>query len=305
MTGEQNPEADPESTAEHYDKQTKSVEAQANLDAARDRIANPPSAVEARIKHEEELAKRATDAEERARSAEDKVHTATEEAKKEAEAAAAQARQLYDQAKEELHNHQLSMLSGKLDDVLNSRKSPQDQMTEYFAFADQMGEKMGWVKPGTLQPASENPQIALELAKIHIEDAHRQREHEAKLAQDKRDWDLKMIELGDTRAHNAALLAIEEKKTDLLMSAPSVLGAALIKGAMDRDGGGTPVEKKTWGITMTEGESGEVECPNCHIPVGVGPTTTTATCVGCKTPYPVTRLPAKTKEPVPPGEEEE
>lgn len=304
MTGEPNPETDPESKAEHYEKETRAVEAQDNLNTAKDRIANPPSVVEARLKQEEDLTQRAKDAEDRARAAEDKIRTASEEAKKEAERVAGEAQQAAQQAKEELHNHQLSMVTEKLDEVLKSRKSPQEQFTEYFAFADQMAEKMGWVKPGTLPPASDNPQIALELAKINIEAAQRQQEHERQLAKDKREWDLELIKLNDTRTNEARKLDLEEKRTEMFMAAPQALGAALIRGAMDREGGGAAREvtqQPEHRIEMSEAQSGEVECPTCQTLVGVGPTTTVAECVKCHTKYPVVRFAAQ--EPKPPGEE--
>lgn len=307
MTGDPNP-ADPETTAEHYEKETKALEAQDNLHQTKDRIANPPSAVEARIKHEEELATRATAAEERARTAEEERRTADKDARKEAEDAAAQAHIDAEHAKDELHNHQLNMMSTKLDEVLQSRKNPQAQMEEYFSFADQMAEKMGWVKPGALQPASDNPQIALELAKIHLDDAHRQREHESKLAREAREWDMEKIKLNDSRAFETRKLDIEERKTDMLLAAPQTIGAAIIRGAMDRGGGSGRIEqeRKDYRIEMSEGQGGEVQCPHCatkgkDINVGVGPTTTMAQCVGCNTQYPVVRL-AANPEPPPPEE---
>lgn len=296
----QNPQ-NPKTDAQQYKEKTDTLEAQDSYLQTKDRMENPPSAKEAQAKREQDLAERATAAETRAREAEDKIRSSNEEAKKEAEQAAVQAHQEAEQAKGELHNHQINMLSEKLDDVLKSKKPLQEQMDEYFVFADQMAGKMGWVKPGAITPSSENPQISLEIARLHIEDARAAREHDRQMEKDKRDWDLRIMELSDKREYDKAKLEQEGKKSDAIFQAPQLFGAALAQGLAERAGGGTGSPgaisqqqpgPQTFKFKAPEGESGEVDCPVCHTPVGIGPHSDLAECVNCNTKFKIERVPA-------------
>jgi ribosomal protein L37AE/L43A len=305
MSGETSSEADPESTAAHYDKETKALEAQDNLHQTKDRIANPPSVVEARVKHEEDLTQRAKDADQRARDAEEKLRTASDEARKDAENAAVAARQEADTAKDELHTNQLTILTAKIDELAGSRKPMQQQMDEYFSFAGKMAEQMGWVKPGTVDPAAENPTIALEIVKINIEDAHRQREHESQLAKDKRDWELQIAKMNNENAFRERELAAQAKKDETIANALPVLGRAIAQGLVEsaQGGGGgggggggegdvSQQSKKMYRIEIEEGKSGKTPCPHCKAEIEIDSTATIAKCSGCNTQFPVIRYAA-------------
>jgi hypothetical protein len=192
------------------------------------------------------------------------------------------------------------MLSTKLDEVLKSKQPLQEQMNEYFAFADQMAAKLGWVKPGALTPASENPQLSLEIARLHIEDARAQREHERQIEKDRREWDLKLIELKDKRELDKAKQEQDAKKTDMILTAPQTLGAAIAQGLIEHGrGGGAPAipQTKLHTVSAGEGEAGQFYCPECETGVAIGPTTAAANCINCGASFKIERVPSTGPEP--------
>ena len=315
LAGEkENPETDPETEAQRYEKKTRALEAQDAYLNTQDRIANPLSLREIQAKQMEEIQNRATEAEKRAREAEDKAREADAAARKEAEATAAEARKDAQAAKDALHDHQLQMMSAKLDEVLKSRMGAQQQFDEYFTFVDTLASKLGYQRPGLTTPASENPQIALEVVKLQLADAQKQREHEWQLEKDKREWDLKMEEIRETRAYNQAQLDLDRQKSSMLAQLPETLGGAILKGAMDRSGhpsrvtqtGQRPAtQQKAYKVRLGVGEANEFECPHCKEAgvtsgISVGPTSVTARCLTCNSQFPIERV-----EPGPQPEQEE
>lgn len=122
------------------------------------------------------------------------------------------------------------------------------------------------------------------------------------MEKDRRDWDLKIIELKDTREFKKAELDQKGRRDDMLFTAPQTIGAALAQGLIDHaKGGGAPIgggiqgqpgAPQTFKGRTAEGESGEIECPKCHALVGVGPTTTAATCAWCHSQFELERVPA-------------
>jgi len=311
LTGQEEKLPSPESVAEHYEKQTKALEAQDNFLITKDRLANPPSVQEIRAKHEAELEKKVTDAEVRARDAEQALRSASEDRRKEAEEAAAKAQQEAQTAKDELHNHQIQMLSDKLTELLSQKKSPQDQFTEYFGFAETLLGKLGYVKPGTVTPASENPQIALEIAKLNLDAAREERKFQLDMEQRKREWDIKLLELQQQSKFKERELELNEKKAQQFFALPEILGGSIAQGLVDHAAGGAPIRRSanvstspepvpSFHVEVGEGEGGDFECPSCHGRIGIGPTSTEAVCLNCNT-----RLPVQRKAPVatPPEEE--
>jgi hypothetical protein len=312
----------PETEAQRYEKKTAALKAQDEFQRTREDINNPPSLREAQQKQIEEMQNRAKEAEQRARDAEDKAREADQTARKEAEAAAAAARDEARGAEKSLHDYQMQMLSQKLDEVLSSKQGLQQQMDEYFGFADQVAQKMGYQKPGMTTPASENPQIALEIAKMQIESAERQRAHEIQMEKDRREWDLKLKQMDMDNRFKERELELQEKRNEQIFSFPEVIGGAIAKGLIDRGAGQGGSQGGRIGgrgsaqsrpeepyVRVGEGRGGSFECPSCHSEVGVGPTTTEAACVNCNRKFPVIRIPAHAGPPPPgteaPGGEEE
>ena len=119
------------------------------------------------------------------------------------------------------------------------------------------------------------------------------------------------IELNDTREFKKKELEMQEKKNDQLFSFPQIIGGAFAKGLIDHEAGVAPGSisqrqpgtGKTFQFQMPENGFGTTECPNCHAPIEVGPTTALAECLECKAQYPVIRTAAKSPE-APQKEEE-
>jgi hypothetical protein len=302
LIGNQNPNQSPEDTAAEYDKRTKAVEAQDQYLTTVDRVKNPPSVVEMQKEQTQRMADEKKAAEDRAKKLEDeqreRVEREAEEAKRQAEAAE-QARK---EAEDALKAQQNQILLEKLEELKGSRKPIGEQFKEYFDFAADLAEKMGFQRPGTAQPQSENPQIALEIAKINAESAQRDREFQLKLRDSDREWDLKLMEAKDKKEIEQAKLAQQAERDRALMNAPQLIGAALAQGLLDK-GGGAPEQviqshkEKPVKITAAPGDHGEMECPFCHTMMAIGPTSVITKCVGCDREYPIERVPAE--EPIP------
>lgn len=49
-------------------------------------------------------------------------------------------------------------------------------------------------------------------------------------------------------------------------------------------------------LRVEEGDDGVIECPQCRTPMGIGPTTRKATCVGCEAQFDIVRIPVEAEE---------
>jgi hypothetical protein len=277
-----------------------------------DKIKNPPSVVEMQREAAQRMAEEKKAEKDRADAAEqrerDRIQKENEEAKEKAKVA----EQKRIEAEQSLQAQQNQILLEKFDELRASQKPLSQQFEEYFSFADKVAEKMGFQKPGATKPASEDPRIALELAKLNLDAAREERKFQLEMDERKRQWDVKLIELSDTRDFKKKEIEMQEKKNEQLFSFPQMLGGAIAKGLIDHEAGVAspgsisqrqPNTGKTFQFQVPEGGFGSAECPNCHALVEVGPTTDLAECLECKTQYPVTRTPAKSPE-TPQKEEE-
>lgn len=293
------PAAKQKSPADQFREKTDEAKAEAEYNQTREDIRNPPGVREMQAQQLADLLAGKNAAEERAREAEKTAREADQEARKEAEAAAAKARDDAQAARDALHDQQMRMLSDKLDESIASRQGFQAQFDEYFGFAEKMATQMGYQRPGLTQPASENPQIALEVVKLQIQNEQHQRDHERQMAQDKREWDIKLEEMRQNQNFQQQQINLDQQKAGMLAQLPEAIGGALLRGAVER--GPRPVsqrtqtpapatEKKAYKIQVGVGEANEIECPNCQTGVAFGPTSVTARCVGCNEQFPIERI---------------
>jgi hypothetical protein len=297
LSGEQ--PRSPEDDAARYEAKTKAVEAQDRYNLAVDKVKNPPSVVEMQKETAQRLADEKKEAEERARAAEERererAKQEAEEARKEAEAAG----QARIQAENELKAQQNQILLEKIEELKASQKPIHEQFMEYFSFAQSLAEKMGFAKPGTSQPQSENPQLALEIAKINAESAQKDREFQLQMEESKRKWELEMIKLKDGQDIERAKLAQAAERDKAILQAPQILGGAIAQGLLDRTQGGAshPATSKpeTFRIQAGVDEAGTLDCPVCNsrgVPnqIGIGPTSKLVTCVGCNSQFEIVRI---------------
>ena len=303
LIGNPNLQKSPEDEATEYKKKTEAAKARGDYVQTVEDLNNPPSVKviqEQRVKDAEEERKAA---EQRANDAADRERQRAEDDRKDAVEKAATEETRRIEAENALKGQQNQILLDKLEELKKSQKPISEQFTEYFNFAEDLAKKMGFERPSTGQPQSDNPQIALEIARLNIEDARAAREHERQLEKDKRDWDLRIMELNDNRAIEQAKLAQQGKRDDALFSAPATIGAALAQGLVDRQGEGGIKQQpgpQTFKFQATEGDSGEVDCPVCAsrgtpTKVGIGPHSDLAECVNCNTKFKIERVPATTE----------
>lgn len=300
LSGNQNPEESPETEAERYEAKTRAAEAADRYNTTMDKIKNPPSVIEMQKEQAARLADDAKAAQARADAAEERERDRAQKEADEAKRLADEAQTNLKAAEQALRDQQTAMLLEKLEELKGSQKPILEQFQEYFNFAEQMG----FQRPGVTQPQSENPQIALEIARINAESAQRQREWELQMEDSRRKWDLEMIKLKDNQDLERAKLAQQAERDKALMNAPQLIGAALAQGLIDQAKGGAAPQQviqsqqeKPFVITAAPGDTGEIECPYCHTAMAIGPTSVISKCVGCNREYPIERV--APGEPVP------
>lgn len=297
LTGNQAESESPESAAEEYEAKTKAVEAQDRYHTAVDKVKNPPSVVEMQKEQTQRMAEERAAAVERARQLEQEQRERTEREADGARKQAEEAERARKEAEQALREQQNKILLDKLEELKGSQKPLSEQFTEYFNFAEDLAQKMGFERPGTARPQSENPQIALEIAKINAESAQRDREFQLQLKESERKWDLEMIKLKDGREIEKAKLQQQAKRDDALFTAPQMLGAALAQGLANQPGLANQGGQQELKITAGVGDSGTIDCPFCHSPIGIGPTTVAAQCVGCNRQFKIERVPVTEPQP--------
>jgi hypothetical protein len=97
---------------------------------------------------------------------------------------------------------------------------------------------------------------------------------------------------------------IQKERNEMIAGAIEGFGRAAGKGyaeALGKGPGEVATQTGEQGkypvpIKLAEGESGTMECPLCKKPIGVGPTTEVAECIGCHTKFDVVREALETLE---------
>lgn len=278
-------------------KKTKVVQAQHELVSTVETLQNPPGLQQIREERQRELEEEARHAREQTENFHNRemarLQTEREEALTQAQAADGKRQE----AERSLQTQQTQMLLEKLEELKKSNKPMEEQLDAYLAYAERIAGKMGFQKADG-RPPGDNPQITLEIKKLELEAAERDRQWQWQMAEANRAWDMKIIELQDNRAFRKQELDQRAKRDEALFSLPQAIGGAVAKGLIDREEHATsgsitrtPQQSRSFRLEVGEGESGEAECPNCHSAVGVGPTSTVAQCVGCNSEFAVTRVP--------------
>ncbi len=308
LTGKPQPPSE-EEEASVYGKKTKAAEAKAEYRDTMERLDNPPSIRELQAKREQETNQALQSERERANRLEEERIAKINEERAAAAAAAEEERQKREKAEADLRVERDRALLDKLEKLKGSKKNPIDQLNEYLEFADKLSERFGKKGEAPAKPASEDPTVTLELARINLQMAKEDRDFQWKMAQDKKEWDLKMEEFRDNREYRKAELAQKAKRDEFLQTLPAAIGDAFAKGVVSSsmgsvegiasDAGHNNVQKQAtnYKLQAGEGDAGEAVCPKCNAPIAIEPETTTAICVNCDSKYPVVRVPTERKQP--------
>jgi hypothetical protein len=104
-------------------------------------------------------------------------------------------------------------------------------------------------------------------------------------------------------------ILVERERNQMIAGGLEIIGKAAGKAYAESGGGlaaslGSVSQRqsgaaKTGHIEIDQGQSGTFECPNCHSPIGVGPTSVTAQCVKCSSRFPIARIPSSVQGGVP------
>ncbi len=154
--------------------------------------------------------------------------------------------------------------------------------------------------------------LILEIKRLEHQMQREEREFQQLMKESDRNWELRLREL-DQRAREAdAKLAHEKEKWNALVSAPERLGAALAQGYLEKGIAGNanapatantiaPVANNGSGKALyhaeaNEGETGELNCPECQTPIGISPVAKKVECVNCGTKVSIKRLPVSKTE---------
>jgi len=299
-TGQTSPS--PEDEATRYEKMTRSAEAQHRYATTIDGLLNPASVQEMREKRERGLEEERKAAEARAQALQEQEYQRLQQEREDAARHAAEEEQKREQAEAALRDHQNQMLMKKLEELQGSQKPMQDQLNEYISFAETLATRMGFERPAGAAP-TQDPTVTLELEKMKLQASREERKFQWEMEQDRRKWDLQLQRLTMERESKKAELEQAKQKDELFATLPQRIGQAIVAGWMDRGSGNAPgggpvgqpapqQPQRAYQIQVSEGEYGEIDCPHCQTKVGVGPTSSRASCVGCNAQFGVARTPS-------------
>jgi len=232
-------------------------------------------------------------------------------AQKDASDKVAAARGETDKLREDLHNAQLLMIQQTLNSKIEQLQRSVDAGMTQKNFGQQVAEirelasELGYRKDDSPPVGAGNVQLQLEMLKLQMMDKQQDREFKWKLRQDEKNFQLEIQKMNDLRAAQAAELERQRNRDDMWANFPKHIGSAISKGLIDSEGvASQPKSKnKAYHVEAGEGESGEVECDNCHQPVAIGSTARKAVCANCGTSYSVTRIKKEPKDVYEPEEE--
>lgn len=300
MSQSGNPQAaaTPEDEVTNLRKQQQKVQAQYDLISTVDALQNPPNVQQIREQRQAEIEANSRRAEEEARRLHEENMARIQQERDQAILHAQEEEQKRHESERAFQQQQTQMLLDKLSELQAQRKPFDQQIEESLGYAERVAERMGFQKGTAAVPGADNPQIQLEITRLQLEAAQKQREFEWKMEQEKREWDLKLIQIKQDREFKQAELDRQAKRDEMFMAAPSQIGAALAKGIRDRGDAPAPAEQRVaqrptrsqaYEVTLAPGQDLTVPCPNCKTTVGLGPETELATCVGCDTQFLVKR----------------
>lgn len=106
-------------------------------------------------------------------------------------------------------------------------------------------------------------------------------------------WVSRLYALMADEVHQTFIWRHGTKWLELETSRNNAIGAKSSPPQSRRRNKGTASE---FSLRAGEGDYGAIECPKCGAPIGIGPTSQTAICVGCGAQFKVVRIPIGTAE---------
>lgn len=212
------------------------------------------------------------------------------ELKREAEESAGRQQAISEDLRERLHTKELEVQNTRfeaqmqiLTKMIEANASKGNFMDQYN-MTKELATQIGFAAPGA---QATDLQTTLELKKLDFEQTRELRRLAREDKSEERRWQLEVRRLDDERDGRKADQARQEKRDDMFAKAPAVVGATIAKGIIDSGSGGSEApdksKAKAYHVEAAQGDSGEVDCPGCNQPIGIGPTAKTAICANCGT----------------------
>ena len=197
---------------------------------------------------------------------------------------------LYEKQVESLRNEFASKLDS-LQRALENGHTSSKSFKEQFSEAQEIAQQMGFAKTeiGT------DPKMELELKKLEWQMKKEDREFSRQMKRDEREFQLRIEELKEQRLQREKELQQQAKRDNMIASFPQQIGGAIAKGMISSEDDEAPRThhkmSKKYHIEADEGSAGEIDCPNCHSTIAIGPTARRAVCVECKSQFEIKRVP--------------
>jgi len=209
-----------------------------------------------------------------------------------------------DNYRDDVHKIQLTMVENTLKAQIEQMQKmiadglakPKDPgIVEQINQIGQIAGVLGYAKPdasGAL-PA----ELKLQMFKMELEEKQRARQFEWDKITSDRNWQLELKKLDLEVSARGAEIAAEREKRSMLSSPFEAIGIAIARGLMDSGGEiPHPVSKKKakrseFQLQAGEGESGEVDCPECGEKVAIAPDARSTVCPSCEAKVTITRIP--------------
>jgi ribosomal protein S27AE len=186
----------------------------------------------------------------------------------------------------------VKQLDDKISQVAKGRGEP-ESLLDYINEMEALASKMGYSKGGG-GPQLADPNTTIQLEKMRIEEAARQRQFELEMK--KFDFEMKRLMQKDNQEMELKKEELEQKKKrdGLLASAPELIGRAFAQGMMSESAEVSSSIKgkpsgETYEITANAGEAGELDCPGCGATIAIGPNANRAVCAKCKSSFNIKR----------------
>jgi len=225
---------------------------------------------------------------------------AAERARKEAQERVTKAELERDDARDAFQQAQIAHLHADLGgriEALQSAAANNNKagIAEQLQGVIQVAGMLGLEKP---DPGPADGSLALEIKKIELQMKKEDRDFQRLMKQDERAWQIELKKLEQASREAEARLHADREKYASFANMPERFGSVVASALMERSSDGAEMGpalsgKKSGGskhsATAAPGESGQLECPDCNAPIGVGPTTRIAECANCHTKVSIKR----------------
>lgn len=267
-------------------------------------IQNPPKPPEPPFKVTGGINMGNIDLQEQQREAKEEARRQQEEAQRRIDEAERQRNEAREALNEAQIKHVQESLTGQIDQLKQAilAGNKRDITTELESI-EGIAAKLG-LKRASLENGNGNIDAQIALKRLEQEMKREDRRFALEMKKDERMWQMELKKLEQNARESEARLQAENNKYQMLANIPQQLGSSIAKGLMAREeaggGGGSinrapsaPSAPQMRTIEAGEGEAGQITCPTCNHPVGIGPTSQRITCAtpGCGQRFVVNRIP--------------